>query len=108
MTAVTELTDSLRLDRRLRARQPLSAPRLPLSDGAPVEVYEPGPSIEARLAWLAVRLTIRPALGVGSRVPRFPWPFGLIDFACRALLPRPGTVRATVGLPHATAQLVRA
>lgn len=64
--------------------------------------------MEARLAWLAARLTIRPALAVGSYLPRAPWPFGLLDFAARAMLPPPGTIRATIRLPHCTAQLVRA
>jgi acetyl esterase/lipase len=82
--------------------------RFAVSDGVPVEVIETGPSIAARLVWLASRLTIRPAVAVCSRIPHVPWPFGLIDFACRALLPAPGTIRLTVGLPNATAQLVRA
>lgn len=82
--------------------------RFPVSDGTPVEVVESGPSLQARLVWLATRLTVRPALVIGSRVPHMPWPFGLVDFACRALLPAPGIVRATVGLPNASAQLVRA
>ena len=37
-----------------------------------------------------------------------PWPFGVLDFVARAVVPAPGTVRATVGLPNASAQLVRA
>ena len=37
-----------------------------------------------------------------------PWPFGVVDFAARVLRPAPGTVRATIGLPNCTAQLVRA
>lgn len=90
------------------ARRVLPARRLPASDGIPVEVVETGPSAPARLLWMASRLTIRPALAFGSCIPRFPWPYGIIDFASRALLPTPGTVRATVGLPNATAQLVRA
>jgi acetyl esterase/lipase len=53
-------------------------------------------------------MTIRPALAVCSYIPHMPWPFGVIDLACRALLPAPGTIRATVELPNATAQLVRA
>ncbi|MCV7231952.1 alpha/beta hydrolase [Mycobacterium branderi] len=57
---------------------------------------------------VACYLTIRPVLAVGSHVPHMPWPFGLVDFASRVLLPAPGTIRATVGLPNATAQLVRA
>src|SRR5579875_1902402 len=93
---------------RLRVRDPLRARRFSVSDGSPVEVFESGPSVPARLMSVASHLTIRPALAFGSRVPHMPWPFGLIDFACRLLLPAPGTIRATVGLPNATAQLVRA
>ena len=33
---------------------------------------------------------------------------GLIDFAARAVTPTPGSVRATIRLPHCTARLVRA
>jgi acetyl esterase/lipase len=89
-------------------RDLLKTRRAPVSDGVPVEVLETGPSASARLLWLASRLTIRPTLAVFSHIPRMPWPFGLIDFVCRVLLPAPGTIRATVDLPHATAQLVRA
>jgi acetyl esterase/lipase len=91
--------------RALKAVRPRA---FPVSDGRPVEVVESGPSLPAMIASLACRLTIRPILGIGSRVPHMPWPFGLIDFASRALLPAPGTIRATVELPHASAQLVRA
>lgn len=92
----------------IRPRDALRARKLPVSDGVPVEVVETGPSLPAMLASLACRLTIRPVLAVGSYIPHMPWPFGLIDFASRVLLPTPGTIRATVELPHATAQLVRA
>jgi acetyl esterase/lipase len=57
---------------------------------------------------LSSRLTFRPALSVLSHVPHLPWPFGVLDFVARALVPAPGTVRATIGLPNASAQLVRA
>jgi acetyl esterase/lipase len=79
-----------------------------LSDGFPVEVVEDGPSLPARLVSLGTRMTMRPTLAVLSHVPHLPWPFGLLDFAAKALLPTSGTVRATVGLPNASAQLVRA
>jgi acetyl esterase/lipase len=92
----------------LRALDAARARRFPVSDGAPVEVVESGPSLPGMIAALACRLTIRPVLAVGSYIPRMPWPFGLIDFASRVLLPVPGTIRTTVELPHATAQLVRA
>jgi len=86
----------------------LKARRFPLSDGVPVEVVETGPSIPGRVVALTSRLTIKPALAVGSYIPHLPWPFGIVDFACRALIPAPGAVRTTVTLPTATAQLVRA
>src|ERR1700750_2962067 len=82
--------------------------RFPVSDGAPVEVLEDGPSIAGRLFALAAMLTIRPTLAIGSHAPRVPWPFGLVDVACRVLKPAPGTVRATISLPNCNAQLVRA
>jgi acetyl esterase/lipase len=53
-------------------------------------------------------VTIRPALAVGSYVPNLPWPWGLIDLAARVLLPVSATVRETVDLRNASAQLVRA
>ncbi|MDT5336136.1 MAG: hypothetical protein QOD90_1641 [Mycobacterium sp.] len=84
------------------------ARRFPVSDGAPVEVVEDGPSVAGRLFALGAMLTIRPTLAVGSYVPRMPWPFGLVDFVARVMRPAPGTVRATIALPNCTAQLVRA
>jgi acetyl esterase/lipase len=82
--------------------------KFPVSDGAPVEVVEDGPSIAGRLTALAALLTIRPTLAVGSYAPRLPWPWGLVDFVARVMRPAPGTVRATISLPNCTAQLVRA
>ena len=73
--------------------------RYPVSDGAPVEVVEDGPSIAARLVSMGTRITMWPTLAVLSHVPHWPWPFGLVDFVARAVMPTPGTVRATVGLP---------
>jgi acetyl esterase/lipase len=84
------------------------ARKFPVSDGAPVEVVEDGPSIAGRLTALAALLTIRPTLAIGSYAPRLPWPWGLVDFVARVVRPAPGTVRATISLPHCTAQLVRA
>ena len=82
--------------------------KFPVSDGAPVEVVEDGPSLQGRLLALAAMLTIKPTLAIGSYAPRVPWPFGLVDMACRVLKPAPGTVRATIALPNCNAQLVRA
>ncbi|OBK82387.1 alpha/beta hydrolase [Mycobacterium sp. 1165178.9] len=91
----------------LRARR-AHARKFAISDGAPVEVLESGPSVAARLANLTSKLTIRPILSVGSHVPNLPWPWGLIDLTARVLIPASATVRETVKLPHASAQLVRA
>jgi acetyl esterase/lipase len=88
-----------------RTRKPR---KFPVSDGAPVEVVEDGPSIAGRLTALVALLTIRPTLAIGSYAPRLPWPWGLVDLVSRLLLPAPGTVRATIALPNCTAQLVRA
>ena len=82
--------------------------KFPVSDGAPVEVVEDGASLAGRLMALAAMLTIKPTLAIGSYGPRLPWPFGLVDLACRVLRPAPGTVRATIALPNCSAQLVRA
>lgn len=79
-----------------------------VSDGDPVEVTEGRAGIAGRLTWLAARATIHPALSIGSYVPHAPWPWGILDLAARAMLPPPGTIRATVGLPNCTAQLIRA
>ena len=72
------------------------------------EIVEDDASVAGRLAWLAARLTIRPALTIGSYLLDLPWPWGLVDFAARAVTPAPGSVRATIRLPHCTARLVRA
>ena len=106
MTAASDLTSLPRND--LRALEGFRARRFPVSDGVPVEVVESGPSIAARVVSLATHLTVRPTLAVCSQLPHMPWPFGLVDFVSRVLLPAPGTVRATVSLPNAAAQLVRA
>ncbi len=53
-------------------------------------------------------MTIKPTLTIGSLAPRMPWPWGMVDFVARVMRPAPGTVRATIGLPNCTGQLVRA
>ncbi len=111
MTAPSKVSGSprnaIRPHQVLKPRR-VQARRFAISDGAPVEVLESGPSVAARLAALASRLTIRPVLAVGSNAPNLPWPWGLIDLASRVLLPASATVRAEVNLPNASAQLVRA
>jgi acetyl esterase/lipase len=105
MTAPTKVSGS---PRDIRPIEVLRARRFPLSDGVPVEVIENRPSAAARLLSLASRVTIRPTLAVCSHAPHLPWPFGIIDFASRVSLPAAGTIRATVDLPNASAQLIRA
>jgi acetyl esterase/lipase len=111
MTAPSTVSGSPRHAARphdvLRARK-VETRRFAISDGAPVEVLESGPSIAARLATLASWLTIRQVLAVGSYAPNLPWPWGLVDMAAKALLPVTATVRAEVTLTNASAQLVRA
>lgn len=106
MTAPSKIASSPRTFSGLRPGP--RTHRFPRNDGLPVEVVEDPPSVEGRLAWLAARPTIRTVLSVGSYLPRMPWPFGLLDFAAKAVLPAPGTVRATIRLPRCTAQMVRA
>ncbi len=72
------------------------------------EVVEDDPSIVGRLVRIGARLTIRPALTVGSYLPNVPWPWGLVDFAAKAVTRRPDSVCATIRLPRCTARLVRA
>ncbi|OBF59484.1 esterase [Mycobacterium sp. 852002-53434_SCH5985345] len=92
----------------LAARRASRPRKFAMSDGTPVEVLESGPSVAARVANLTSRVTVRPVLSVGSHIPNFPWPWGLIDLAARVVLPVTATVRETVNLPNASAQLVRA
>src|SRR5438094_5009431 len=82
--------------------------RDPLRAGAVIEVIQDDPSMAGRIAWLSARLMIRPMLSAGSFLPSAPWPWGVVEFAARAIAPTPGIVRAGIGLPHCTAQLVRA
>ena len=111
MTAPSKVSGSPRIAVRpheaLKARR-AGTRRFAISDGAPVEVLESGPSVAARLANLTSRLTVRPVLSAGSHVPNFPWPWGFIDLAARAFIPPSATVRETIKLRHASAQLVRA
>lgn len=106
MTAVGEVSGPPQP--RKRPPSALETRRYSVSDKAPVEVIEDGPSITGRLAWLATRATIRPTLTIVSHIPHLPWPWGILDFAARVMLPIPGTIRATISLAHCTAQLVRA
>jgi acetyl esterase/lipase len=106
MTAPSKVSGSPRAG--ISAVRTRKSRKFPVSDGAPVEVIEDGPSIAGRLIALAALLTIRPTLTIGSYAPRAPWPLGLVDFVARVVRPAPGTVRATISLPNCTAQLVRA
>ena len=48
-----------------------------------------------RIAWLSARLMIRPTLSVGSFLPSAPWPWGLVEFAARAITPTPQPIPVT-------------
>lgn len=106
MTAPSRASQARRLG--VSPAQTRKPRKFPVSDGAPVEIVEDGPSLAGRLASIAALLTIKPTLAIGSYAPRLPWPWGLVDFVARVARPAPGTVRATISLPHCTAQLVRA
>jgi len=106
MTA--SLKDDSSLVERIVPASSYRSRKFAVSDGAPVEIVETGVSLMGRLASLSCRLTIRPTLGICSYVPHLPWPWGLLDFMSRAFVPTSDTVRATIGLPNADAQLVRA
>ena len=62
-----------------------------------------------RIAWLSARLMIRPTLSVGSYLPSAPWPWGLVEFAARAITPASGTMqrRHRAGALHRAARLRR-
>lgn len=73
----------------------------------PVEIIEYGPSPAARLVVGATRMTLHPALAIGARALRLPWPYTTIDRAAQ-LLPDPrGLSRTVVRLPHASAEFIR-
>ena len=109
-----DIGDSERVDERIDehaagpARRRTSVMFDRRGSGMVREIVEADASVAGRLAWLAARLTIRPALTIGSYLVDVPWPWGLVDFAARAVTPAPGSVRATIRLPHCTARLVRA
>jgi acetyl esterase/lipase len=96
---------SLPLQRRLAGNIDMPERR---RSGMLREVVEGDPSFAGRLAWLGARLTFRPALTFASYLASAHWPWGLVDFAAGAVTPAPGSVRATIRLPHCTARLIRA
>ncbi len=106
MTAPAAMSGSLRPSRST-ARAGKSR-RCPRRAGAVVEVIQDGPSMAGRIVWLSARLMIRPTLSVGSSLPSAPWPWGVVEFAARAITPTPGMVRTGIGLSNCAAQLVRA
>jgi acetyl esterase/lipase len=109
-----DIGDRERVDERIDERAAVPARRRMSvmfdrrGSGMVREIVEDDASIAGRLAWLAARLAIRPAVTIGSYLSDVPWPWGLVDFAARAVTPAPGSVRATIRLPHCTARLVRA
>jgi acetyl esterase/lipase len=74
----------------------------------PVEFIESGPSAAARMIGEATQATVYPALAIGCHAIGLPWPFGVLDRLAN-VLPAPwGLSRASVKLPHAHAELIRA
>ncbi|TAM71612.1 MAG: alpha/beta hydrolase [Mycobacterium sp.] len=73
---------------------------------APVEVTESGPSLAARLVCGASRITVHPALALGSHALQLPWPYGILERAARGLPTRRDLIRSAVKLPHADAELL--
>ena len=73
-----------------------------------MQVIEAEPSVAARAADLATRLTVRPVFTVFSHVPHLPWPWGALEQAARVFLPAATGIRAAVRLPNASALLIRA
>lgn len=67
-----------------------------------------GPSPLAKILSVVTHMTVRNALKVGCHAPHLPWPYGLVEFGARVLLPRPCGNRVQVQLPNCTAQLVSA
>lgn len=106
MTAPNKVSGSLRSAKN--AGRPSRPRKYPVSDGAPLEIVEDGPSFAGRVLGLCAMATIKPTLAIGSYAPHVPWPWSLVDFASRVLRPPTGTIRATIGLTNCTAQLVRA
>ncbi|MGK2882105.1 MAG: alpha/beta hydrolase [Mycobacterium sp.] len=106
MTAPSKVPESMRFAKS--AVQAAKPRKYRVSEGAPLEVVEDGPSLAGRLLGLCALMTIKPTLAVGSYAPHAPWPWSLVDFASRVLRPPTGTIRATIALPNCTAQLVRA
>lgn len=106
MTAPSKVEGSLRYG--VSAARSTKPRKYPVSDGAPLEVVEDGPSLAGRFMGLCALMTIKPTLAIGSFAPHAPWPWSLVDFASRVLRPPTGTIRATIALPNCTAQLVRA
>ena len=73
-----------------------------------MQVIESEPSVAARAADLATRLTVRPVFTAFSHVPHLPWPWGALEQAARVFLPAATGIRAAVRLPNASALLIRA
>ncbi|WP_349536298.1 alpha/beta hydrolase [Rhodococcus rhodochrous] len=87
----------------------LPTPRPPHSPdrSAPVRRRDfPGSSRQSKLLAQAIRMSVRPLLGLWGRSTTLPWPTGLLD-AAGALLPAiDGTVCAPVQLPNCTGSWV--
>jgi acetyl esterase/lipase len=89
---------------RLGAFQPDDRPR-------PVHLvveHRPGVSRRSQALACAIRLTVRPMLGVYARYNSLPWPYRLVDWSALGLRPLRGTRRRRVRLDGCQAEWLRA
>jgi acetyl esterase/lipase len=66
-----------------------------------------GGSPQSRLLAKVLRNTVRPFIGVWSRVPLLPWPYFVVDYAGLLLKPVRGTTYERLQLPHCKAEVLR-
>ncbi|GAB3479258.1 alpha/beta hydrolase [Amycolatopsis cihanbeyliensis] len=75
---------------------------------APAVEHREGASRRSRLLAVFLRVFVRPVLAAYGRLPKLPWPFGLIDRMAFVLRARHGTERSAVRLPNCRAEWVHA
>ena len=71
-----------------------------------IRVYS-GPSRRSRALRTVLQVTVRPVIQAWGYAPNLPWPYGVIDWAAKALWPLPGTVVDKVRLPYCDGEFIR-
>ncbi|MET3960820.1 acetyl esterase/lipase [Marmoricola sp. OAE513] len=66
-----------------------------------------GGSVRSSMLSAALSRTVKPFIGLWSRVPLAPWPYFLADYVGLALRTVPGTTFEPMRLPHCTAEVLR-